>query len=165
MRFFSTWHLPEETLMLAREVCADRSQREEGDSVHAHKGGMARSLPKGFCQHCPQTRDRIPFREGTLVSLEWLNSWKGLSKYNKCQGTRMWPPSEAGILDVTDPTVPPPPGPYQPLLGGGVSGKPGLGAAVPGVRGALRLESQARAHHLQLPPSSRTSQMDSSSMP
>lgn len=156
LRKRSCW--PERCVQVAHE-------REEGDSVHAHKGGMARSLPKGFCQHCPQTRDRIPFREGTLVSLEWLNSRKRLSKYSKYQGTRMWPPSEAGILDVTDPAVPLPPGPYQPLLGGGASGKPGLGAAIPGVRGALRPESQAPAHHLQLPPSSRTSQMDSSSMP
>ena len=153
--------------MLAREVCADRSLSQEG------RGGQrpcpqrwhGQITPKRVLPTLPPNQRQDSFQGGTLVSLEWLNSRKRLSKNSKYQGTRMWPPSEAGILEVKEPAVPQPPGPYQPLLGGGAPGKPGLGAAVPGVRGALRPESQVRAHPLQLPPSSRTSQMDSSSVP
>ena len=61
--------------------------------------------------------------------------------------------------------APPKPGPYEPWLGGGAFGEPGLSTAVPGVRTALRPESQVQARHHQLPPSSRVSQMDPRSVP
>ena len=101
--FFSSGHLPEETLMLATEAWADPWLSQEG------RGGqhscpqreifsrcvVARPLPKGFLPTCPPTttRNKNPFREGTLVSLKWPNFRKRLQFPNiniEVQGCDPW---------------------------------------------------------------------------
>lgn len=70
----------------------------------------------------------------------------------------MCPPSEAGILDMTQPSVPP--RSTSALTWQRHLWEPGLG-----LPGTLRPWSQVQAHHVHLPPFFRLSQMDTRSVP